>query len=79
MTVQKIGIDSTDKQMILPSDKWVMSKLVELGVPQIHFYSFGHIIFPFGFAGQRVLNKDPTVPLDGRTPSTSLIMSFTSP
>ncbi len=56
----------------------VVSNLVKLQVHLIHFWSYAQIIFPTGFAGQRVLTKDPTCWLDGRLPPISLLVSWTN-
>ncbi len=56
----------------------VMSKLVKQGVGQIQHFSYAKIIFPAGFAGQGVLNKVTTVPLDDKLPPIILNMSLTN-
>jgi hypothetical protein len=56
----------------------VMSELVELVVCQIHYWSYGRIIFLAGFASQGVIKKDPIGWLDGRPTRISLIMSLTN-
>ncbi len=54
-----------------------MSKFFKLGVYMIHDWSYFQIIFHAGFASQGVLNKDPTVWLDGRPLPISMIMNLT--
>ncbi len=60
---------------------FVMSKLVELGVCQIHYGKYAQIIFQAGLAGlagRGVVNRDTTICLDGRPSPISLIMSSTN-